>query len=176
MRSFKQQADRIVELISYKVHPATVEELLPLLKEASNQYHQENLGPTPRCFEVDIQDEFVDFAFWNPDLLCGESSSFVRGRKHKDKVSDDRLLDWISRSIRRLAEVELQWYQLSVWYQFKRDSLYPSDSKLSRDKDKWSETGLRRIRQGVYAVRHDAISQYVKRDLRKESTFEVYRG
>lgn len=157
MRSFKQQADRIVELIDNRLHPATVEELLPLLKEASKQYHQENLGLTQRCFDVDIQDEFVDFAFWNPDLLCGESSSFVRGRKHKDKVSDDRLLDWISRSIRRLAEDA----KTVLWYEFNKSELQDKKSTISRHKNDPSKHGIKAIGRARYAIREDKIVEYV---------------
>lgn len=177
MRSFKQQADRIVELIDSGF--CNVEELLRLLKNAAEQYHQENPELSRRCFDVDIQDEYVDFAFRNPDVNQGnqgENQTFIRNQKPRDKFSDESLLGWVRSSIRRLAEVELQWYQMNVWYQFKRDSLYPGNSKLCRDNAKWSETGLRRIKQGVYAVRHDAISQYVRSDLREESTFVVYRG
>jgi|GEM_PF-2498961 len=176
MRSFKQQADRIVELIDSGF--SDVEDLLPLLRKAAEQYHRENPELSRRCFDVDIQDEYVDFAFWNPDVHQGqgENQTFIRNQKTRDRFGDKSLLSWVRSSIRRLAEVELQWYQLNVWYQFKRDSLYPGDSKLSRDNAKWSKTGLRRIEQGVYAVRHDAISQYVKSDLRDESTFVVYRG
>ena len=159
MRSFKQQADRIVELIDNRLHLATVEELLPLLKDAAEQYRRENQELSRRCFDVDIQDEFVDFAFWNPDLKCTESSSFVRNRQHKDKAGDESLLGYIRRSIRRLAEDA----KTVLWYEFPASELKKnlggsSRSRYSKEPERY---GLKNVRHGFYAVREDKIVDYV---------------
>ena len=159
MRSFKQQADRIVELIDNRLHLATVEELLPLLKDAAEQYHRENPKLSKRCFHVDIQDDYVDFAFWNPDTKCTESSGFVRNLKHKDKAGDESLLDWVRRSIRRLAEdaKTVLWYEFNA-SELKKSLSNPSRSRYSKESERY---GLKSVRHGLYAVREDKILDYV---------------
>jgi hypothetical protein len=166
MRSFKQQADRIVELIDNRLHPTTVEELLPLLKDAAEQYHRENPELSKRCFHVDIQDDYVDFAFWNPDTKCTESSGFVRNLKHKDKAGDESLLDWVRRSIRRLAEDA----KTVLWYEFENEAFLPARQTLSDNAKDEGKYGIKRLQRGVYAVREDRIRHYIKpsfRDLKR---------
>ena len=163
MRSFKQQADRIVELIDNRLHPATVEELLPLLEKAAEQHHRENPGMSSH-FHVDIQDEYVDFAFWNPDVKCTESSGFVRNRKHKDKAGDESLLDWISRSIHRLAEDA----KTELWYEFGNDAFAKFRQTLSDDVKDEMKNGIKRLKRGRYAVRDDRISHYIKLEFRDQ--------
>lgn len=157
MKPFKQQADRIVELIGNKVHLVTVEELLPLLQKAAEQYRRENPETSKRHIEVDDQEDCVDFRFWNPDSLCGESSRFVRGLKHRDKVGDEWLLGWISSSIRRLAEDA----KTVLWYEFNKSELQDKKSTISRHKNDPSKHGIKAIGRARYAIREDKIVEYV---------------
>ena len=162
MRCFKQQADRIVELIDNRLHLTTVEELLPLLKDAAEQYHPENPELSRRCFHVDIQGEYVDFAFRNPDTKCTESSDFIRDRKYQDKSGDDVLLRWIGRSIRRLAEDA----KTEIWYEFHSSELQKSienwtRTRHSKDPKKYGIKSLKNVQQGLYAIREDRIVFYV---------------
>ena len=159
MRCFKKQADRIVELIDNRLHLTTVEELLPLLKDAAEQYRRENPELSRRCFDVDIQGEYVDFAFWNPDSKCTESSSFARNQNPKDKAGDESLLGYIRRSIRRLAEDA----KTVLWYEFpaselKRSLERSNRSRYSKEPERY---GLKNVRHSLYAVREDKIVDYV---------------
>jgi len=158
MRSFRQVAKSIIDMIEPDLHRVSVEEILGALQQAAEASMQENKSRP--AFQVDVTNEYVDFRINNPDTDCFESS--MHPRKSKDKTAERSLLKWISNSLSRLLDFqEPRWYQVKTHQTTHCTTSSRSTlSRIAKDPD----SGLVSVRHGLYRVREDRIKDHVKKD------------
>jgi hypothetical protein len=164
MRSFRQIANSIIGMIENPLHRVSVEEILPAIREASEANKRES--PGQHYFQFDsFHEECVLIRIWNRDAGFGsgrfETMPHVLNCKVYSREVEEESLKWISNSLSRLLDL-----QGPCWFLVKRSQLINSSDTSVRRIAGSAESGLVSVKRGVYRVRGDMVSEYVKPDER----------